>query len=209
MNREKVEFPANIPTVVELDGIGTLQCSKSGDDEYRYFLRDNRIMWVPPAVHEQIAAAEGNTGDAFQITKHQAKARAPIQWEAQLIEQRPGTGYSNQPPAAAPAPRPQRDLRAAAYARDAREASHHQPTSQAPHQAGAREYQPPQPAAQLAADAREYATGPADRMAQALKDAIDLTRGAKQYAPELAWSTADVRAIAATLFIEGAKGGRA
>jgi hypothetical protein len=266
--REKVEFPANIPTIVELDGIGALQASRNGDDEYRYFLRQNRIMWVPPAVHDQIEQQMGNTGDVFEILKSQAKARAPITWTARLTETtRPihasTNGYSNAPSPTKPnlectlteADRqrvvaeadarnsivrpgaPQRDLRAEAYARDA--ASYRQPTSQAPnplHEFGiprspaetcscgrranaaipgqtptcprCAAQRQPQPAAATAAQAPELPIGPADRMAAALRDAIDLVRGAREYEPSLQWSTADVRAIAATIFIEQSKGAR-
>jgi hypothetical protein len=206
-NREKVEFPANIPTVVELDGIGTLQASKSGDDEYRYFLRSNRIMWVPPAVHGQLESAQANTGDVFEICKRQAKARAPITWTvrpAEAPDAAHGHGYSSgydertpqgwahrEGPRPTPQPTPQRAAAAAAA---------YPPPILPP--------QRPQPAAQLAANAPELPITAADRMAAAMRDAIDLWRGATSYENSLQWNAADVRALAATLFIDGAKGTR-
>src|ERR1039458_2518098 len=108
MSRQKVEFAANVPTQVELDGIGTLQQSQSGNDQYRYFLKGDGIMWVEPAVHEQIRAADANTGDTITITKHQAKARAPLAWEVRIGQAQPaprGNGYSNTHYDTAPAPR--------------------------------------------------------------------------------------------------------
>jgi hypothetical protein len=211
-NREKVEFPANIPTVVELDGIGTLQASKSGDDEYRYFLRSNRIMWVPPAVHEQLESAAANSGDVFEICKRQAKARAPITWTVRPAETPvAGHGYSNQADT-------HHDVRIPGQGWTTREGPRPQLTPQRAATAAAA-YPPPilpaqrpQPAAPqrgpLAANTPELPLTAADRMAAALRDAIDLIRGAASYEPSIAWTSSDVRAIAATIFIEQSKGAR-
>jgi hypothetical protein len=207
-NREKVEFPANIPTIVELDGPGTLQASKNGDDEYRYFLEHERIMWVPPQVHEQIVAAGAfHPGATFQICKHQAKARAPITWEVIEIADEPrGAGYSNAPSPTQPQGYQERTVQGWTHREGPRPQPQPQrhPTSQAPPPAPPIRTQP-QPAAQLAADAPEYPTGPADRMAAAMRDAIELWRGASSMEPGLIWNAADVRALAATLFIDGGR----
>jgi len=199
MNREKVEFSPNIPTIVELDGFGTLQPSTNGADEYRYFLKGDKIMWVPPVVHEAIAATNAGKGDAFRITKHQAKARAPITWEASPVTHQPGNGYSTE-----------NYDRQPGQGWTKREAPQQPPTARRPMQTApaAPPARAPQPAAQLAADAPELPTTPADRMAAAMKDAIDLWRGAANYAPEIKWDAGDVRALAATLFIDGSKGAR-
>jgi hypothetical protein len=223
-NREKVTFPANIPTCVILAGAGQLQPSTTnGADEYRYFLADEQIMWVPPAVHNQIVELGAAEGDALTIERSKP-GKAAATWIVHQADST-GHGYSNGPsPAQAnadartrnarPDLQPAQRMPAQEAGREVRTAgqgwTQREPTSQAPppssaqdHQSGARTHQQPQPAAQLAADAPELATTPADRMAQALKDAIDLTRGAKQYAPEISWSTSDIRAIANTLFIDG------
>jgi hypothetical protein len=202
MTRQKVEFPANIPTQVELDGIGTLQANQRGDDEYRYFLKNDRIMWVPPAVHAQLEAAQANNGDVVTITKGQAKARAPITWKVQLCEDEPGAGYSNAP---SPAANSISQSTGAGYREPGRERRPYTHPVQPLAPAAPAPPRPPQPAAQLAADAPELPLTAADRMAAAMRDAIDLWRGAAQYAPDLHWDAGDVRALAATLFIDGGK----
>jgi hypothetical protein len=201
MNREKVQFAPNLPTIIELEGPGTLQQSANGAEEYRYFLQDERITWVPPAVHAQIVASGADhPGATFRVTKHQAKARAPITWEVERVSTARGNGYSSAP--APQAPPVDHFERTPGQGWTARTAPQQQP-------AQAQQRQQPQPAAQLAHDAPEFPTTPADRMAAALRDAIDLIRGAAHYEPSIAWTSSDVRAIAATLFIGVERGGRA
>jgi hypothetical protein len=209
MSREKVEYSPNLPTIIELDGPGTQQASQSGAEEWRYFLRDERITWVPPAVHQQIVATGADyPGGTYRVTKHQAKARAPITWEVERVDQPTTAGYSN---AASPTTETHYDERTPqgwTRREGPRPTPQPQsaPRSQAPPPAAPQRQ--PQPAAQLADTAPELPITAADRMAQALKDAIDLWRGASNYAPELHYDAGDVRALAATLFIDGHKGAR-
>jgi hypothetical protein len=199
MNREKLTFAANIPTIIELDDAGNLQPSTSGADEYRYFLQHDRITWVPPAVHQQIIASGADYPNAtFRVVKHQQKARGPITWEVARVDgPNERLGYSNAPTPTTP-PRPQ--PYDSAHTERTPNGQWYDRAAAAPPQRSQ-----PQPAAQLAAEAPELPITAADRMAAALRDAIDLTRGAATYEPAIAWTSADVRAIAATLFIDGGR----
>jgi len=120
-----------------------------------------------------------------------------------------GNGYSNAPSPTTPPPQRMPDQNAGRSTRTAGQGwTENQPTAQAPPArplASAPQQTAPQPAAQLAA---ELPITPADRMAGALRDAIELIRGCATYEPSIAWTSADVRAIAATLFIGGEKGGQ-
>jgi hypothetical protein len=233
MPRDKVTFPLNIPTQVILDSAGELQPTKNGDDEYRYFLRANRIMWVPPTVHDQILASGASEGDALVIEKSKP-GKAAATWIVGTTQDERANGYSTMPsridtpPTPPAAPRPQRELHSPEHARyaDAQRAAAQAaaypppilPTSGSCRHCGATPTTPgqygaaqlckacaPQPAARLAADAAELPTGPADRMAACLRDAIELWRGVRQMEPELRYDSGDVRALAATLFIGGGK----
>jgi len=208
MPRQKIEFAANIPTQVELDGDGTLQASKSGDDEYRYFLASERIMWVPPEVHQQILHSGAAKGDTITIERSKP-GKAAATWKVSTRDDERGNGYSNAPSPTTPPPQRMPDQNAGRSTRTAGQGwTENQPTAQAPPArplASAPQQTAPQPAAQLAA---ELPITPADRMAGALRDAIELIRGCATYEPSIAWTSADVRAIAATLFIGGEKGGQ-
>ena len=206
MNRDKVTFAANIPTQVILDGPGELQPSKNFTDEYRYFLQNGRIMWVPPEVHEQIIDSGATDGDQLTIERSK-RGKDAATWIVRSTndardarDDARGHGYSNER-----APQPPPVQPAQPYDQPRMERTAQGWTQRAAAQAPPPQRQQPQQAALLASDAPELATTPADRMAQALKDAIDLVRGAKQYEPELSWNAGDVRAIAATLFIGGGK----
>lgn len=195
--RQKVEYSPNLPTIIEIDGPGTEQANGRGEPEFRYMLEGDRITWVPPTVHDAIVASGADTpGSVFRITKHQAKARAPITWQVEQVEPARGNGYSSSPSPTRP---PMAPLTAGHENRPGPLA---QPDPHA-HRAGA--HTQPQPAARLAADAPELPTTTADRMAQALRDSIELWRGVSAMEPNLRWDAADVRCLAATLFIGGGK----
>jgi hypothetical protein len=227
MPRDKVTFPLNIPTQVILDSAGELQPTKNGDDEYRYFLRANRIMWVPPIVHDQILASGASEGDALVIEKSKT-GKAAATWIVGTTQDERANGYSTMPsptkPQAAPQPASYDERTTQGWthregprpvpqptpARAASQTAAYPPPIMPAQRTALREecapaWVPPQPATQLAADAPELPTTDADRYAAALRDAIDLIRGAIQYEPSLTWTAADARAIAATLFIGGRK----
>jgi hypothetical protein len=108
--REKVTFAPNIPTQVQLEStLGQEQPSRNGTAEYRYFLRDHRIMWVPADVHRLIQATEPRNGDLVTITRSQASAKAPASWTVEPGASRePLPTERSQPPAPRPQPKPER-----------------------------------------------------------------------------------------------------
>lgn len=193
--RQKVEFSANVPTQVILDGIGFEQAGKNGP-EYRYFLEDDKIMWVPPAVHAELTAAGVNTGSLVQITKIK-EGKAAATWRVEIPRQARNYGYgqaspTNPPPADDFERRPNQGW-----------------VNRGPAQPPAGPRTQPQPAAALASGtpAYEMDLSPVDRMAAALADAITLWAEAMQRAAEAGIdarpNAEDIRATAATLFIAG------
>ena len=193
--RTKVTFAPNIPTQVILDGPGELQPSKSGTDEYRYFLANDRIMWVPPEVHQQIERAQAQEGDMLTITRVKGAGKTASTWQVEH--------HAEEPAAAA--------VRATSTAQ-----AYRQPSPQ--QRAAARPASPPEngyTATDQPAQTRILAELPvtaADRLAGALAAAIDAAAEASTYAQRrgliLAWNAGDIRALAATLYIEHRTGGR-
>lgn len=192
MPRQKVTFAANIPTQVVLDGAGELQPSNNGAEEYRYFLAANRIMWVPPEVHRQIEHQQAREGDCLTITKSKP-GKAAAQWIVEQSADEPNYGYSGSPSPTRSTP----PVRETTDDRVARALASIPPPQQRPALA------PPQAEAPLTTT---------DRLAGALAAAIDAATEASIYAARkgltLAWNAGDIRALAATLYIEHSKGGR-
>ena len=182
MPRTKVTFPPNIPTQVILAGAGVQQNNAQGEPEYRYFLHPDSIMWAPIELHTAIQQTGAEDGDTLEICKSQAKRGAPIRWDVRPahVTPRAGNGYH------APQPQPPAP-----------------PVAQAAPPAA-----PPRPAPQQRQQpTAELPVAPADHMAAALKDAVDLLIAAAAYAAEqhnwrLSWDMGDARALAATLFIQ-------
>lgn len=188
--RQKVTFPPNIPTQIQLASEGEPQENKAGETEYRYFLSDHKIAWLPAEVHAAIQRAGAGEGDTIVVTKQKAGKAAPT-WAVET--------YAEEPAAAA--------LRAAETAPASRAPSPQQQRAAAPQQPAA-----PQPAAQLAADAPELPTTAADQLAAALLIAIDQATEAEAYARRkglpVRWTSEDLRCMAITVYLEHARGGR-
>jgi len=193
--RTKVTFSPNIPTQVVLDSPGELQQSKNGADEYRYFLQGDQIMWVPPEVHQQIEHAGATQGDTFTIAKVKV-GKAAATWTVEQHADEPGYGYGNPSPTTPP--------RLTSQPRPAPTPVTHERTAQ-----GwiARQAAAPTP------DARqEQPLTNTDKLSAALAAAIDAAAEASTYAHRkgvtLAWTASDIRAMAATLYIDAGKGAR-
>jgi hypothetical protein len=172
----------NVPTEVKLDADGNPgeQNGQYGM-EWRYMLDQRRIMWVPPEVHAAIQRAQGGDWATYAITKH----KAPEPWTVVHITDEPAAQW--QAPDQHPAPRPQPP----AAPRPRQEASAGQP------QQGATPSEQP------------YST----HMHTALCAAIRVATAAEDFAKQqlgraIAFETADIRALAATLFIHATGGGR-
>jgi len=188
MNREKVTFSPNIPTQVILDGDGELQPSKNGDEEYRYFLEADRIMWVPPEVHAQILRHGAREGDAITITRVKAAGKAASTWTVE---------HEAEEPAGAA-------LRAAETA----------PASRTP----TPQQRPPATPRLLDSSTPETDELPITplhaQLFAAIAAAIDAARDAEAYAQAhglvVRFTAEDVRALAITAYIQTARsGGRA
>jgi pyruvate/2-oxoglutarate dehydrogenase complex dihydrolipoamide acyltransferase (E2) component len=83
--REKVEFPLNVPREVVLQyGDGVEQNGRYGP-QFRWSLEGDKIMWVDPAVDEQLHKLGAKPGAAFLITKRELKqgARRATSWSVE------------------------------------------------------------------------------------------------------------------------------
>jgi hypothetical protein len=86
--REKVQFRMNQPVKVALayeDGVFK-QDDRFGD-YWMYTLEDERIMFVPPVVHEQIKQRRIESGQTFTITKVSARCghRRGLDWVVDVV----------------------------------------------------------------------------------------------------------------------------
>lgn len=172
--REVIRFQPGVPQVVMLSFDEGVQVDGRYGPQWQYFLEGSRIMWVDPEVHERIQATGARAGYELAITKHSAPGKK-TRWEVARLEEEPAEAGS----AATPAPPA--------------------PTGTAkPEPAAPRTInQPPQGSA-----APQEA---ADKLTACLCAAVDAALAAQQYAAQrgltLAWSAADIRAMAATLCI--------
>jgi hypothetical protein len=178
--RDRVTFRQNEKQSVTADGPGTAQQGNNGT-EYRYMLDGHRIMWVPEDVHRAIEAAAqqtaGNGGSGWPIALEITK-RKDAPWEVVHLvdEPRPALGYGKPSPTSA------------------RPATAPPPAKPAPRPA------PP------TGDAQPYNAGMYTALCAAIRTAAAAEEFARSIGRAIAFETADVRAIAATLFIQGTKG---
>lgn len=199
--REKVTFTYNVPQYVILDGPGTEQASSDGAPEYRYFLRDRKIMWVPPDAHAAIVRAVGDSGQfhgaEFQITRCK-RGRSAATWTVEQIAEEPPAAQELANTSTAPQSRP---APAGDYERTAQGWTYREPPRPAP---------TPAPAAPQQQQQQQQPAN--DAMYTALCAAIRTAAAAEQFAAQIgrpiAFDTADVRAIASTLYIRATGGGR-
>ena len=199
MARQKVTFAPNIPTQVVLDSEPTMQQNASGAEEWRYFLAGEQIMWVPLEAHQQIQDAGAVEGDSVVIEKRK-RGKEAANWIVTTE----------------PEPDARQALRNATTAPASRQPAPPRPTrgDNALPARGLAADPIPQPPTPDARQAVEESLTAADLLAGALAAAIDAATEASDYARRkglaLAWTAADIRAMAATLYIERAKhhGGR-
>ena len=189
--RERISFKQDVPVEVQLDGDGnpTETTARDGSQEYRYFLTGHQIMWVPAEVHAHLTGMSPNA--LVVITKH----KAPKTWTTVQIEDEPQDAAP-----AAPAHRESTDDRVArAVANVPRPQP--QPAQRGP--INTSQQQLPQLPGEEPYTASMYT---------ALCAALRCAQAAEQYGQQIgrsvAFQTADVRAMAATLFIHSTGGGR-
>jgi hypothetical protein len=185
--RERITFRQDQPVEIQLDGDGnpTEQDGRDGTPETRMFLQGHRIMWVPADVHARIQQAQAGPDAAYAITKH----RAPQPWTVIHLADEPAqAGWTA--PDQQPAPRPAQPARAAT------------PLAAAP-----RPRQEPtagQPAQGALSTEQPYSTHMYACLCAAIKVAAQAETYAAQIGHPVAFETGDIRAMAATLFIQGA-----
>src|ERR1043166_1985212 len=88
--RRKVDFRTNLPVHVALaydDGI--LKQDGRFGDYWVYTLEDERVMFVPPAVHDQIQKLHVSRGQPFTITKSSKWTghRRVVEWTVGVPEE--------------------------------------------------------------------------------------------------------------------------
>jgi hypothetical protein len=149
--------------------------------EYRYMLEGHAIMWVPEEAHRAIVRTGAAFPLAVEITKHRNG------WEVVHLVDEPAAanGYGQASPTSARPAQPQPAARPARGPLDTAQ-------QQLPHTPGEQPY--------------------SASMYTALCAAIRTAAGAEKFAQEIgrpvAFDTADIRAIAATLFIHATEGSR-
>jgi hypothetical protein len=210
--RARIAFDMNVPAEIRLDGDGmpTATAARDGSAEYRYFLSGHQIMWVPEAVHAAIDRAQAGDGACFSITKH----RSPKPWTViHLDADEPTAAQTPTPisqprsikprPDPTPAPAPPCVLCHADATQQIGQRLYcdaHAPASQP---APAHKTEP----SSGNATQQPYSTTLYTCTCAALRVAADVEKFAQAIARPLAFTTADIRAMAATLYIEMSKQG--
>ncbi len=176
---ELVRFETNVPQVITLKYDDGKDVEGRYGDEVYFTLQDGKAAYLPPIIREKFAAAGVRRGMPVQITKKEVKTGNRKSIQWQV--ERVGAGASPSK-VAAPASVPQQTI---------------------------------QPPTERQAQATTHDTigGPAlMHLKQALAAAITAAQGAENYAKErnfaVRFTSEDVRAMALTLFIQFAKGGR-
>jgi len=229
--RDRVTFEMNAPVEVRLDGDGmpTASTGRDGNPEYRYFLSGHQIMWVPDAVHAAIDRAQAGDGAAFAITKH----RSPKPWTVVHLdadEPEPAAAQTptpiSQPRSIKPRPAPTtpappcvlchsdatqqigQRLYCDAHAPRPEYSAPQQPAQTRPEASQPAPAHKTEPASSNAAN-QPYSTALYTCLCAAIRTAAEAERFAQSIGRPLAFETGDVRALAATLYIEMSKqGGR-
>jgi predicted glycosyl hydrolase (DUF1957 family) len=190
-NRMKEKFAFNVPTLVTLDSEGTEQPNGEGQPEFRYFLADHKIMWVPPEVHGAILDLRATEGDTVVITRHRdGRDQA---WEVQPYTRESSAAAAIRNTATAPASR-------APLASQPRR-SRNEPNTAAGLPAPAQQQLPGAP------EEQPYSASLYTCMCAAIRVAAEAEKFAQSIGRPLAFETSDIRAMAASLFIHQ-QGGR-
>ncbi len=213
---EKVEFQPNVPTPVVLayDSPLNAPSKRGGPMQYAYSLEGDRIMYLDEDPHNQIQSSGAKRGDQLEITKKVVRhaGKNIINWEVIHVDTdyQPGDpeGYpdtvddddrDDDEPTPAPPPRrtpPPPPPPAAAKSTK----SNAVPPARATRPNGNAATPPP-----------IRKTEAAMEMCAALCAAIDAAAEAESYARKksltVEFGAEDIRAIAATLFIQHNKGG--
>ncbi len=215
--REKISFEVGKQQIVELEfNDGSPVAGRFGD-QYQYFLGENKIMWVDPAIREMIVSTGAEAGDKVAIKKTEIRNgnKKRIAWEVARVQrhdekQRPPVVSQ---PRAAQLPALPAQLPALPAAPPARD-------PQAPTQQRIEdlEIQLRETKAAVrrgvdlriedAAKARSQANE-ANPLSAAFITAIEAARAAEAHAGDrLRFTSEDIRALAITVYIELCKRGK-
>jgi hypothetical protein len=213
--REKVSFRTNVTEIVGLEfDAGTLAPGRFGD-QYMHFLSGNRIMWVDPAVNDLIAASGAKAGDDVAITKREERNgnRKRIVWDVARIEEEPWSASDDDIPPELGG-RSQPGLAAAAGGVggpkapvSAAELDRIEAQARAADRSAAITAQRLAEAERVRPDDGPSAIGEgSERLTRCLRAAIAAAKDAEARGREIGrpvfFDSADIRAMAATLFIE-------
>jgi hypothetical protein len=175
---EKLSFETNVPQTVALKyANGKRVESRYNDYEVYYSLADGRALYAPPALAERIAALEPAPGEEFSICKREMREgnKRRIDWQVLPVAAK---HEARKPASPTPAPAPANEPRN-----------------------GSSTCISPQSTAAMPAQATMT-----QMMGGALIASIDALLAARDYAAQkglaLTWNEEDVRATAASIFIQ-------
>jgi hypothetical protein len=88
--RETLRFQTNVPESTALAFNDGIAVEGRYGDQVMYTLEDERVMYVPPIVQEQIKRLNIQRGDPFQVVKREKKVgnRRSIEWAVERLETR-------------------------------------------------------------------------------------------------------------------------
>jgi hypothetical protein len=208
--REKISFATmTSPAMLTLESEGKEAPGRFGL-QYLYFFDRGRVSWVEPEIHDKIQQSGAHAGDTIKVARHETRVgnrRGPLAWTVHLQTQQ-----QDEPPEAAeeadrrmhqPPPMYQEPT-APARPAASQPAPQSRPLASQPAPRTATT-----PAQGAAAEQHPLSTRTA-AMAAALAAAVDAAATAESYAEahgkRITFSSEDIRAIAATIYI-GAPGG--
>ena len=204
--REKVSFEPNVPVPVTLEFDDGVPVPGRFGDQYQYFLGDEKIMWVDPPLRDKIRATGAAAGDEVYITRQETRQgrRKSVDWVVERVEDEPAGDM--------PLPPPPDDDPEAALAESTRRFVSEPAPAPAPKPAARAQQRSAPPARAAAARAAEPPT-PAplhSPITACLTEALAAVRTVEDAAAAsgrpLVFSTADIRALAVTLYIRRQEG---
>ena len=212
--REKLNFSTmHTPILLTLENDGKAAPGKFGL-QYLYFFDRGRVAWVDPPIHDHIQQSGAHAGDTIKVSRHETRVgnrRGPLTWAVHLATQ-----PQDEPPAAqeemdlATVRRWEHErLKATIGTAPARPAASQPAPQSRPLASQPAPRTATTPAQGAAAEQHPLSTRTA-AMAAALAAAVDAAATAESYAEahgkRITFSSEDIRAIAATIYI-GAPGG--
>ncbi len=194
--RETLRFQTNVPEAVALAFDDGIDVEGRYGDQVMYTLEDERVMYVPPIVRDQIQKLGIRKGEPFQLSKGEVKRgnRRSIEW---VVEQ--PKDHATSEPAPPQAAKPEG------------EAAHLEPEGSGTVESTTAAIQPkPNGRSGVQTDQLPFAgTLQGQYILSALVNMIDITDAVEAYAKakgrELHFTSEDIRALTITCFIQRAR----